>query len=94
MLPLMRGERHAIRTVEHLSLFYGDTAVYGSTPALMCAYDFFGADRMLFATDAPLGPEYGLTRETIRSVERMEIPGLEKEKIFAQNAVRLLRLAT
>lgn len=77
---------------EHVRKFYNDTAVYGSTPALMCAYDFFGADRLLFGTDAPLGAKFGLTGETIASVERMNISDDDKEKIFLRNALNLLKL--
>ncbi len=58
-----------------------------------CLFFFFGPDKMLFATDAPLGPPFGLTLETIHSVERMNIPDFEKEKIFEENAVNLLRMA-
>ncbi len=75
--------------------FYNDTAIYGNTPALMCAYDFFGADHLLFGTDAPLGPSgkgYGYTLETIRAIERMDVPASDKDKIFLDNACRLLRL--
>ncbi len=79
--------------IEHFRKFYNDTALYGSTPALMCAYEFFGADRLLFGTDAPLGPRFGLTQETIESIQRMSIPEIEKEKILTQNAVNLLMLA-
>ena len=49
----IRNERR-IR-IEHLRKFYNDTAVYGNTAALMCGYAFFGADHLLFGTDAPLG---------------------------------------
>jgi predicted TIM-barrel fold metal-dependent hydrolase len=78
---------------EHFRRFYGDTAVYGHTPALMCAYDFFGADHLLFGTDAPLGPRWGMVEDTIASIERMAIPDADKEKILKKNAVDLLKLA-
>ena len=54
----------------------------------MCTYDFCGADHMLFGTDMPFDMELGneAVRETIRSVERMEIPKEEKEAIFEKNA--------
>ncbi len=74
--------------------FYNDTATYGITSALMNGYDFFGVDHILFGTDAPLGPWYGVTGETIDSVQRMSIPEVEKEKIFKQNAINLLKIAT
>jgi aminocarboxymuconate-semialdehyde decarboxylase len=94
LLPEMtRKGRHLNSPLEHFRKFYNDTAVYGSTPALMCGYEFFGADHLLFGTDAPLGPEYGLTRVTIQSIERMGISESDKEKIFEQNAISLLQLA-
>jgi predicted TIM-barrel fold metal-dependent hydrolase len=77
---------------EHFRKFYNDTAVYGNTDALMCALAFFGVSHLLFGTDAPLGPKFGLTRETMISVERMSIPDIDKEKIFVQNAINLLKL--
>jgi len=89
---------------EHLStkkpldcyhMFYTDTATYGSTPALMCAYAFYGAEHMLFGTDMPYDNQNGfrVMRESIRSVEEMDIPDSDKQKIFADNARKLLRLA-
>ncbi len=79
---------------EHFRKFYNDTATYGSTPALMCGYAYFGADHLLFGSDAPLGPTNGLTLETIKSIDRMQIPDEEKNKVFSQNAIKLLKMAT
>jgi predicted TIM-barrel fold metal-dependent hydrolase len=73
--------------------FYADTVTNGDTSALTAANNFFGADHMLFGTDTPLGPEWGLTSEIIRSVERMAIPNADKEKIFLENAMKLLNVA-
>jgi hypothetical protein len=78
---------------EHFRRFFGDTAVYGNTSALMCAYDYFGADHLLFGTDAPLGPRWGMVEDTIASIERMSIPEADKEKILKKNAVDLFKLA-
>lgn len=91
-MPQIIKDEWTIDPLTDLRKFYGDTAVSGSTNALMCGYGFLGVDRILFATDAPLGPEYGLTLETIRSVENMPIPDNDKAKIFERNAVKLLRL--
>jgi predicted TIM-barrel fold metal-dependent hydrolase len=78
---------------DHFRKFYVDTALYGNTDGLICGYAFYGVDHLLFATDAPLGPRYGLTAETISSIEGMPIPEADKKKIFTQNAVNLLRMA-
>jgi predicted TIM-barrel fold metal-dependent hydrolase len=81
--------------IEQMRKFFNDTALYGNTAGLMCGYAFFGADHLLFGTDMPLGSgssDYGRTLETIRSVEEMGIPGLDKHKIFEANAKQLLNL--
>lgn len=78
--------------VDIFKKFYGDTATYGSSSAVMCGYDFFGADHLLFGTDAPMPPN-GLTQETIRSIELTSINDDDKQKIFEQNAIDLLKLA-
>lgn len=89
--------------IENTRKFYADTAVWGVTGALMCGHAFFGTDHLLFGTDAPLGgrishprnpgeTRYGGTLDTIYSIERMNIPSEDKEKIFYDNAIRLLRL--
>ena len=81
--------------IEYYRMFYNDTALYGGTPSLMCGYAMFGGDHMLFGTDMPLGDSHGGTKnteKTIESIEGMTIPREEKEKIFADNARKLLHL--
>jgi aminocarboxymuconate-semialdehyde decarboxylase len=80
--------------IEYFRMFYNDTALYGNTPALMCAYAFFGADHLLFGTDMPYDSQLGErhTRETIRAIDAMDIPEADKKKIYEDNARRLLRL--
>ncbi len=77
----------------HFKKFYTDTALYGNTDGLMCGYAFYGVDHLLFATDSPLGPKFGLTAETLASIEEMPVSNADKNKIFMKNAVNLLRLA-
>ena len=80
--------------LDYFRMFYNDTAVNGSTPALQCGVSFFGADRVLFGTDMPFDNELGAAsiRETTRSVEELDVSAVDREKIFAGNARRLLRL--
>jgi len=81
--------------IEYFKMFHNDTALYGGTSALMCAYDFFGADHLLFATDFPAGDtQVGSRnyRQTIDAIEQMDISDVEKKKIFEDNARSLLNL--
>ncbi|MBN2059608.1 MAG: amidohydrolase family protein, partial [Deltaproteobacteria bacterium] len=73
---------------------YYDTAISGNTGALNCARDFVGIGQMLFGTDAPFDNQFGrrLIRQTIESVERMDLTEGEKKQIYQDNAIRLLRL--
>jgi predicted TIM-barrel fold metal-dependent hydrolase len=80
--------------IEYLRMFYNDTALYGNTPGLMCAYACFGADRLLFGTDLPFDNQLGarLTRQTINAINEMDISDDERKLIFEDNARKLLRL--
>jgi aminocarboxymuconate-semialdehyde decarboxylase len=82
--------------IEYLKMFYNDTALYGNTPGLMCAYEFFGAEKLLFGTDLPFDNQFGsrVTRQTIHAIEEMEISDIDKKLIYEDNARKLLRLPT
>ena len=77
---------------EDFHKFYVDTAIYGNTTGLMDAYAFYGAGHMLFGTDAPLGPKWGMVEGTIESIEDMDIPEKEKRMIFKQNALDMFNM--
>ncbi len=89
-------KKYPQQPIEYFRLFYNDTAIYGNTPGLMCAYDFFGADRLLFGTDFPYDAECGdtYTKKTIDAVEAMSIPEEDKKKIFEENILRMLKIET
>ncbi len=80
---------------EYYKMFYGDTAMWGWTPGLMCGYAFFGPDHVLFGTDTPYGPRGGemFIRDSIRSIGEMTIPEEDKKKIFELNARKLFKIA-
>ena len=82
------------RPLEYFKMFYGDTAVFGAYDATVCGLKFFGADRVLFASDAPFDPEKGsmYIRETIGIIDRLPITREERDRIYWGNAVRLLKL--
>jgi predicted TIM-barrel fold metal-dependent hydrolase len=82
------------RPVDYFRLFYGDTALFGSSAGLECGLSFFGAEHVLFGTDMPFDPEGGpgFIRETIAAIERMRATDEERRLIYEGNARRLLRL--
>lgn len=82
------------RPLDYFKLFYADTATFGSRMAILSALDFFGADHVLFASDAPFDPEGGpfYIRETIRILDALEISEDDRRKVYQDNAVRLLGL--
>jgi predicted TIM-barrel fold metal-dependent hydrolase len=73
---------------------YADTALFGAYDATVCGLQFFGADRVLFASDAPFDPERGpmFIRETIAILDRLPISTDERERIYWRNAKDLLKL--
>ncbi len=82
------------RPLDYFKQFYADTATFGARPAMRCGIDFFGPDHVLFASDAPFDPEKGpgYIRETIRILENLDLSAEDRQKIFQDNAVRLLGL--
>ncbi len=82
------------RPIDYFRMFYGDTAVFGAVGPLECGIAFFGVDRILFGSDMPFDPEKGpgFIRETIRAIEAAKLTPSDREKIYEQNARRLLKL--
>lgn len=89
-----RMAQDSLRPIDYFRRFYGDTVLAGSTAALRCGLEFFGSDRVLFGTDFPYGPEGGLRflRESIRALEEIELPSIEREGVYFRNALELVRL--
>jgi aminocarboxymuconate-semialdehyde decarboxylase len=84
----------ARKPIEYFRMFYADTVLGGSASALRCGLDFFGADKVVFASDCPFDPEGGpmYIREGIRSIEDLKLSAADRRKIYSGNALKLLRL--
>jgi predicted TIM-barrel fold metal-dependent hydrolase len=82
------------RPLDYFKLFYADTALFGAPPSIAVALDFFGHERILFASDSPFDPERGpgYIRTTIADLEGLGLGDEQLGQIFAGNARRLLRL--
>lgn len=72
---------------EYLKDFYYDTVSFFE-PALMCAYAFVGAEHLVLGSDYP--HVIGDIGEAITSIEGLDIPTEEKERIFSGNMLRLM----
>ena len=73
--------------MDYLRAFYGDTAMFGGgVHALRCGLEFFGADHVVFATDAPLGP----IGPAIEAIGQLELEVEDRRKVFSGNAEKLM----
>jgi aminocarboxymuconate-semialdehyde decarboxylase len=79
---------------EYFHQFYADTITIGSVPALRCGLDFFGVDRVMFATDMPFDTVGGVhyVKVALEAMEALDISTADKARIFEHNARRLFRL--
>ena len=74
--------------LDYFRMFYADTALFGGGTAFHAALDFFGTERVVFATDTPLGP----IKPTIDEIGWLELDPGEEEKIMSGNAAKLLKM--
>jgi aminocarboxymuconate-semialdehyde decarboxylase len=86
-------KRLAKPPIEYFKMFYGDTVLGGASAPLACGLAFFGADRVVFASDCPFDPEGGpmFIREGIRSIEDLRLSDEDRRKIYFGNALRLMK---
>lgn len=95
MIPFFAGRIKYILPEEQVAAFhrfYVDTAILGNPAALKLTVDYFGADHVLFGTDAPLGiAPAGATKEIIQALEQAGLDEPTKQKIFYQNFETLFK---
>lgn len=72
--------------------FYVDTAILGNPKALELALDFYGDNHLIFGTDAPFAVmPNGATEEIIRAISEMNISDNQRNKIYHDNFMNLLK---
>jgi aminocarboxymuconate-semialdehyde decarboxylase len=79
---------------EYFHQFYADTITIGSVPALRCGLEFFGVDRVMFATDMPFDTVGGFhyVKVALEAMDALDAGAADKAKILEHNARRLFRL--
>ncbi len=82
------------RPLDYFRRIYADTAVGGSAGTMRCGIDFFGPDRVMFASDCPFDPEGGpgFIREGMRALGELGLTPEIRSKIQSGNARGLLRI--
>ncbi|MFC6202167.1 amidohydrolase family protein [Lactiplantibacillus nangangensis] len=94
MVPFFSQRIKYIQSAENYAdfkKFYIDTAIWGHPKALELAWDFFGADHVLFGTDSPFGiPPVGPTAVIEQAVNDMQLTEGQKQQIFSGNWQRLM----
>jgi len=96
--PLLTDERGGKPmtkpVLDYFRMFYGDTSTF-TAASIECACDFFGADHILFGTDAPFDAEGGRAsiRESTRAIEKARLSAEDRRNIFNKNFERLFRLS-
>jgi len=80
------------RPFDYFKDFYADTAVFGSRAATVCGLEFYGPDKVLFASDCPFDPEggVGFIRDTIAVIESLDLSPGDRDRICFRNAQELL----
>ena len=79
--------------VEDFRKFYADTAILGNPKALELTLDYFGLDRVLFGTDAPLGiAPAGATQVILEAIDTLPLSQEEKQAIYSENIKQLLKV--
>lgn len=95
MIPFFAGRIKYILgedSLEDFKKFYVDTAILGNPKALDLAASFFGTKHLVFGTDAPLGiMPAGATKEISEAIENMNATEEEKEDIFQNNIMNLIK---
>jgi aminocarboxymuconate-semialdehyde decarboxylase len=74
--------------LEYFKEFYADTAMFGGTYGLPCGLEFFGGDKVVFASDAPLA---GIPMH-IKALDSLNLDAATYQKIMHGNAEKLLNM--
>lgn len=78
--------------LDYYRMFYNDCALMGSMGGMQAAHAFFGTEHLLYGTDSPLDTFGGelFAKETIASIDALDISSAERDQIYAGNLLSLL----
>jgi aminocarboxymuconate-semialdehyde decarboxylase len=78
---------------DYFKMFFADTALSGAVGATRCGLDYFGADKVVFASDFPFDAEGGsyLVRETIKALDALELTSDVRRQIDIGNIAGIIK---
>jgi len=76
---------------EYFKRFYADTGRPLKAATLQCAIALLGERHILFGSDIPYWMDFNAPERIISAIEGIDLPVQTEEKIFYENAKRLLR---
>ena len=73
--------------------FFVDTADHPAN-TLRCVLDFFGADRLVYGSNYPYGPEEGcvFVQNSLRAIDELVLEPDVQKAILGRNAAKILGL--
>jgi aminocarboxymuconate-semialdehyde decarboxylase len=74
--------------LDYFKMFYADTALMGGNIGIRASLEFFGPDRVVFATDSPFAPIV----PTLEAVKRLELDPATLQKANVANAEKLMKM--
>jgi len=78
---------------DYFRKFYNDSMVNSSAAAMRCGLDFFGAEKVLYGTDFPMGPNDGedWPVEVLETIRSLGLPEDDLERMLGGNLRRIMR---
>lgn len=82
------------RPTDYFRKFYNDSMVNGSAGAMHCGLDFFGAERVMYGTDFPMGPKDGeqYPVQVLDTIHGLGLGAADLELVLGGNLRRIMRL--
>ena len=74
--------------------FFNDSMVNGSAAAMRCGLEFFGAERIMYGTDFPMGSNNGedWPVEVLDTIRSLGLSAADQELLLGANLHRIMRL--
>lgn len=74
--------------LDYFKMFYADTALMGGSIGVKASLEFFGPDRVVFATDSPFAPIV----PTLEAIKRLDLEPSVLERMNQDNAEKLMNM--